>query len=408
MTPHDLNLTDATRLILETLHAVEDCDAVPVQRAGSRVLAVDIEAGIDLPPHDNAAMDGYAVRGADLSPDEPRRLHRVGSALAGHAWTGRLQPGQAVRITTGAVMPTGADTVVMQEYVECDHNTLIVPAGQKPGQHVRRRGEDVAHGSVVLPRGRRLRPADLGFAASLGLGELTVFRRLRVAVLSSGDELLDFGQPHQDGRIHDANRATLLGLVEQLGCDALDLGRVADTPQALRTAMQRAIRDADVLLTSGGVSMGEADHVRTVLDELGAVAFWKLAMKPGRPLAFGRLGTNTLLFGLPGNPVASLTAFHILVRPALLKCMGVRGDIHPPQFEARCDSALRKHPGRTEFLRGRLLRQADGWHVQPAVSQSSASLRSVSDADCYIVLPHETASVSAGTVVAVLPFDLLH
>lgn len=408
MTQHDLPLAEATRLILDGIRAVEDSEAVAVQRACARVLAADIVAGIDLPPHDNSAMDGYAVRGADLSQHAPSCLQPVGSALAGHAWQGSLQPGHAVRITTGAVMPAGADTVVMQEQVRLDRDGLHIPAGQTPGQNVRRRGEDVACGSVVLPRGRRLQPADLGCAASLGLASLQVYRRLRVAVLSTGDELIDFGQPNRDGGIHDANRATLLGLIEQLGCEALDLGMAADTPQALRHVMQRANVEADVLLTSGGVSMGEADHVRTVLGELGDVAFWKLAVKPGRPLAFGRLGTNTLLFGLPGNPVATLTAFHMLVRPALLKAMGVRGDTRPPLFDARCDSALRKQPGRTEFLRGRLSHQADGWHVQPSASQSSASLRSVSDADCYIVLAHEAASVSAGAVVSVLPFDLLH
>lgn len=399
-----LSAAEARRSILARLSPITGWERVAVRAALGRVLAESVVAPCNVPAHDNAAMDGYAVRAADLSAEGDTCLEVVGTAFAGQAFAGSVGPGQAVRIMTGAPIPAGADTVVMQEVVRRDGDVVAIPAGQRRGQNLRRAGEDLALGGVALAAGKRCGPAELGLAASLGIAELTVRRRLRVAFFSTGDELASVGAPLAPGEIYDSNRYTLFGALSRLGCELVDMGVVRDDPAALEAAFRDASAAADVIVTSGGVSMGDADFVRDLLARLGEVAFWKLAIKPGRPMAFGRVG-DAWLFGLPGNPVAVLVTFYQFVQDALLALMGVEPLPQPALFEAVCADTIRKQAGRREFVRGRL-----GWDgtrrtVRMAGPQGSGILRSMSEADCFIVLTEEQTDIAPGTPVLVQPFD---
>lgn len=398
-----LGVVDARSAILERVQPLSGAEIQPLATALGRVLAADVISPLDVPAHDNSAMDGYALRAADLSAGGESRLQVAGTALAGMPHAGELGSGQAIRIMTGAVVPTGADTIVMQEAVRREGELLFVPPGQQAGQNVRRRGEDLAAGSVALPAGRLLGPAELGLAASLGLGELSVRRRPRVAVFSTGDEIASIGTPLGAGQIYDSNRYTLHGMLTRLGCEIVDLGVVADRPGELEAAFGHAAATADAIVTSGGVSVGDADFVRDIMARLGEVAFWRISMKPGRPMAFGRLGT-ALLFGLPGNPVATMVAFYQFVQPALLKLMGVSPLPEPQLFEAVSREAIRKPAGRTEFLRGRLSRVDGRLSVSLTGAQGSGILRSMSEADCFILLDEARGDVQAGETVPVQPF----
>lgn len=398
-----LGVADARSAILERVQPLSSVEIQHLATALGRVLAADVISPLDVPAHDNSAMDGYALRAADLSAGGESRLQVAGTALAGKPHAGELGSGQAIRIMTGAVVPTGADTIVMQEVVRREGELLFVPPGQQAGQNVRRRGEDLAAGSVALPAGRLLGPAELGLAASLGLGELSVRRRPRVAVFSTGDEIASIGTPLGAGQIYDSNRYTLHGMLTRLGCEIVDLGVVADRPGELEAAFGHAAATADAIVTSGGVSVGDADFVRDIMARLGEVAFWRISMKPGRPMAFGRLGT-ALLFGLPGNPVATMVAFYQFVQPALLKLMGVSPLPEPQLFEAVSREAIRKPAGRTEFLRGRLSRVDGRLSVSLTGAQGSGILRSMSEADCFILLDEARGDVQAGETVPVQPF----
>ncbi len=398
-----LGVADARSAILERVQPLSGVEIQHLATALGRVLAADVISPLDVPAHDNSAMDGYALRAADLSAGGESRLQVAGTALAGKPHAGELGSGQAIRIMTGAVVPTGADTIVMQEVVRREGELLFVPPGQQAGQNVRRRGEDLAAGSVALPAGRLLGPAELGLAASLGLGELSVRRRPRVAVFSTGDEIASIGTPLGAGQIYDSNRYTLHGMLTRLGCEIVDLGVVADRPGELEAAFGHAAATADAIVTSGGVSVGDADFVRDIMARLGEVAFWRISMKPGRPMAFGRLGT-ALLFGLPGNPVATMVAFYQFVQPALLKLMGVSPLPEPQLFEAVSREAIRKPAGRTEFLRGRLSRVDGRLSVSLTGAQGSGILRSMSEADCFILLDEARGDVQAGETVPVQPF----
>jgi molybdopterin molybdotransferase len=369
-----------------------------------RVLAADVISPIDVPAHDNSAMDGYAVRFADLAPTGETRLRIAGSAFAGRPYDKEVGPGECVRIMTGAVLPAGADTVVMQEVSRVEGNDAVLPPGQKVGRNTRRRGEDLRAGSAALAAGRLLRPADIGLVASLGIGEVEVRRQVRVAIFSTGDEVQAIGTAAQPGQIYDSNRYTLWGMLTRLGSEVVDLGIVRDEPGALEQAFRKAAAEADAVITSGGVSVGEADFVRELMKRLGDVAFWKIAMKPGRPMAFGRIG-DASLFGLPGNPVATMVAFYQFVRPALLKIAGVAPLKPPTLFTAICDESLRKATGRTEYLRGMLSFADDGWHVRSTGAQGSGILRSMSEADCLIVLESERGDVAPGDTVSIQPFE---
>lgn len=401
--PNALHVEKAREAIRACLTPVEESESVAVRSALGRVLATEIVPAINVPAHDNSAMDGYAVRAEDLNAGEAA-LEELGSAFAGRTFTGRVAPGQCVRVMTGAVMPEGADTVVIQEIVRKEGNRIFVPAGQKPRQNVRYAGEDLKAGVPVLRAGQRLRPAELGLIASLGMGEVRVKRRLRVAFFSTGDELASIGTALKAGEVYDSNRYTLHGMLERLGVEIADLGVVRDDRAQLEAAFVRAARGADVILTTGGVSVGEADFIRELTGKLGEVLFWKIAMRPGRPMAFGRIG-DAFLFGLPGNPVAVMVTFYQFVRDALLHLCGRTDDYTLPLLKVPAAQPIRKIAGRTEYQRGVLFRDGNDWKVRTTGQQGSGVLRSMSEANCFIVLEHERGKVEAGDAVSVQLFE---
>ena len=398
--PDSLHVDQAKAITRDLVEAVDGTQRLFVRDTLGRVLAQDVISPIDVPAHDNSAMDGYAVRAADLRFDGETRLRLAGSAFAGQPYSGNLAIGQCVRIMTGAIVPAATDTIVIQEAVRLDGDDVVVPPGQRQGQNLRRAGEDLRTGMPALPAGRIVRPAELGLLASLGIAELTVRRRVRVALFSTGDELVSIGTRPRAGEIFDSNRYTLYGMLVRLGCDVLDMGVVRDQPQALEAALVQASRNADAIITSGGVSVGEADFIRGLMARLGEVLFWKIAMKPGRPMAFGRIG-GAYLFGLPGNPVAVMVTFYQFVRDALLKMMGVDPVAPLPLLQVPCVTPLKKNPGRTEFQRGILFRDGGRWQVRATGAQGSGILRSMSEANCFIVLEHERGSVNPGDPVSV-------
>ncbi len=405
--PESLGVAAARRIILDLVEPVAGSERLFLRQALGRVLAEDVISPHDVPGHDNSAMDGYAVRFADLAAQGDTVLQLAGTTFAGRAFDGRLEAGQCVRIMTGGVIPAGADTVVIQEAAKADSGRVVIPPGQRQGQHIRRAGEDLRAGHPAIRAGKRIGPAELGLIASLGLAEVSVKRRLRVAFFSTGDELCSLGTPLREGEVYDSNRYTLYGMLARLGCEAIDLGVVRDEPAALEAALCQAAAQADVILTSGGVSVGEADFIRGLMAKLGEVAFWKIAMRPGRPLAFGRVGSGTAaawLFGLPGNPVAVMVAFYEFVREALLKMMGVDPLEPLPRFRVPCVTPLKKRPGRTEFQRGILFSENGEWKVRATGAQGSGILRSMSEANCIIVVEHERGNVEPGEGVDVQPF----
>jgi molybdopterin molybdotransferase len=401
--PNSMPVDRARELIRQFLAPVAAVERVHVRAALGRVLAQDITSPLDVPGHDNSAMDGWAVRFADLVPDGDTRLRRVGESFAGRPHDGAIGPGETVRIFTGAVMPTGADSVVMQERAIEFDGGVGIPAGAviKAGQNRRFAGEDLKRGQRVFHAGQPVRPAELGMIASLGINEVSVYRRLRVAFFSTGDELKSIGTPIRAGELYDSNRYTLHGMLTRLGCETIDMGVVPDVPEMLERAFVNAAASADVVITSGGVSVGEADYVKRVLERQGEVLFWKIAMKPGRPLAYGRIG-NAHFFGLPGNPVAVMVTFYQFVRDALLILQGQRDVAPQPTFKVPLSSPLRKAPGRTEFQRGILATDGQGgWTVCATGNQGSGILSSMSQANCFIVLGTHTGNVAAGEMVDV-------
>jgi len=402
--PNSMSVDKARAFIHQFLSPIEGTLRVPVRSALGRVLAEDVLSPVDVPAHRNSAMDGWALRGADLEGGEAT-LAEIGASFAGKPFAGRVAAGQCVRIMTGGVVPEGADTVVMQERAQATGKSITFAPGQKTGQNVREAGEDLRAGSVALERGRIMRPAELGLIASLGVGEVPVLRPLRVAFFSTGDELKSIGTQLGEGEIYDSNRYTLYGMLQRLGCEALDMGVVRDDPHSLERAFAEAAGIADVVITSGGVSVGEADFVKAMLDKLGEVVFWKIAMKPGRPLAYGKIG-GAHFFGLPGNPVSVMVTFYQFVRDALLVLAGASPVEPMPTFKAVCTGRLRKAPGRTEFQRGVLSRAADGaLTVKPTGEQGSGILKSMSDANCFIVLPEAAGNVEPGATVEVQPLE---
>ena len=394
----------AREAILACLTPIAETEKLETRNALGRVLAEDIVPRINVPAHDNSAMDGYAVRFSDLH-DNDTSLQEIGSALAGKPYAGKVGLRQCVRIMTGAVMPADTDTVVIQEVVQAsaDHKVLI-PKGQKRGQNVRHAGEDLKIGVPVLARGKYLRPAEIGLIASLGLGEVRVKRRLRVAFFATGDELASIGAPLREGEVYDSNRYTLHGMLSRLGVEVSDLGVVRDDPAQLEAAFRKAARQADVVITTGGVSVGEADFVKQLMAKLGEVLFWKIAMRPGRPMAFGRID-NSCLFGLPDKPVAVMVTFYRCMRDGLLYLSGRTDDFSLPLLKATAAEALRKVPGRTEYQRGVLFKEKDQWRVRTTGQQGSGVLRAMSEANCFIVLEHARGAVKAGEQVAVQVFE---
>jgi molybdopterin molybdotransferase len=412
--PNALPVAAAQAIVRQWATPVAAIERVALRDALDRVLAEDVISPIDVPAHDNSAMDGYAFDGAALASRGTLTLKIAGEAFAGHPFAGAAAAGECVRIMTGASMPAGCDTVVPQEFVtRVEPNIAFDTQRLERGANRRRAGEDLAKGHPALRAGRIVRASDLGMLASLGLGEVPVRRRLRVAFFSTGDELRSIGEPLEPGCVYDSNRYTLVAMLRRLNVDALDLGVIRDEPAALATALRTAAESADVVLSSGGVSVGEADFTKQMLQEHGDVAFWNLAMRPGRPLAFGRVwsgerasvGRPALFFGLPGNPVAVMVTFYQIVREALCAMSGATQQ-PPVQIAALSTQPIRKRAGRTEYQRGIAARDAGGrWHVAPTRSQSSGALSSMSEANCFIVLAHEQGDIDAGDPVDIMPFD---
>ncbi|MGH8617122.1 MAG: molybdopterin molybdotransferase MoeA [Burkholderiales bacterium] len=399
--PNSMPVDKARAFIARFLTPVAETERIPVRAALGRVLAADVVSPLDVPSHDNSAMDGYAVRYANIEPPGDIKLKVIGSSFAGVPFKSEVKSGECVRIMTGGVMPSGADTIVMQEHAKAEDGWAVIGDGHKAGQHLRRAGEDLKRGQTALARGAYMRPAEVGLIASLGVGEVTVFRKLKVAFFSTGDELVSIGKPLGEGQIYDSNRYTLHAMLERVGCEILDMGVVRDDPALLEKAFQEAAAKADVVITSGGVSVGEADFVKPLLDKLGEVVFWKIAMKPGRPLAYGRIG-KAHFFGLPGNPVSVMVTFYQFVRDALWALTGRNPVPVLPTFLVPCTSALKKAPGRTEFQRGILTQDDHGlWSVRVTGEQGSGILRSMAEANCFIIMPTDQGNVAAGALVQV-------
>ena len=400
-----LTVNEAQARILDSVTAVNETQTLSVRDALGRVLAEDIISPIDVPSHTNSAMDGYAVRAEDLPAEGVREFPVPGTSWAGRPWLTAIEPGQAVQIMTGGMMPEGADTVVMQEHVEREDDTVRIGSGHRPGQNVRAAGEDLATGQPVLAAGKRLTAADIGVLASIGLGEVSVFRRLKVAFFSTGDELRSVGEPLGPGEIYDSNRYTLFGMLKNLDVEIIDMGVVRDQRELIEQAFNDAAARADAIITSGGVSVGEADFVKETLEKLGSMSFWKIAMKPGRPVTFGHIN-NAVLFGLPGNPVSVMVTFFQFARPALNKMTGDTGSTGVYTVRARSTTALRKRPGRYEFQRGVLEQSGPGeFIVRSAGAQGSGILRSMSEANCFIMLDPDRTHVEVGEEVEVQPFQ---
>jgi molybdopterin molybdotransferase len=401
--PTSLSVSEALRRILNAVTPLADVEEVATADTLNRILARDIVSHLNVPACTNSAMDGYAILGSDIPAQGTRELRIVGTAFAGRPYTAMISSGECVRIMTGAPLPIGSDTIVIQERVERIGDRIRLDAQHRHGDNVRQAGEDIKAGQIVLHAGRRLIPADIGLIASLGIARALVYRRLRVAFFSTGDELKAIGEPLGPGDVHDSNRYTLRGMLQRLGAELIDIGIVRDTQAETRAAFETATSSSDVIISSGGVSVGEADFVKGVLHELGRAEFWKVAMKPGRPLTFGRV-RDAVFFGLPGNPVSVMVTFYQFVQPALRRMMG-ETQVYNLQLRAICTSRLKKRPGRVEFQRGILEQNGDGeLTVRKTGMQGSGILTSMSQANCFIVLPHESTGVETGTLVTVQPF----
>jgi molybdopterin molybdotransferase len=454
--PQALSAADVSRFLSLLVTPVQDRLDLPLFDALGRVLAADVVSPFDVPPHDNSAMDGYAFDGTPLANGTALTLKVVGTALAGKAWQGTVGTGECVKIMTGAIMPPGLDTVVPQEFVSVLGEHITIPAKLlSAGDNRRLRGEDLKSGRPALLKGELLTPARLGLVASLGLKTVNVRRPLRVAYFSTGDEILSLGEPPREGAVYDSNRYTVFGMLKRLGCEVIDLGVVRDDPALLEAAFTSAAAQADAIITSGGVSVGEADFTKGMMKKLGDVAFWRVAMRPGRPMAVGRIpqaksasspittgassyethsksngairfaagppqgettpsggsephgvgSVGAILFGLPGNPVAVMVTFLAFVRPALLQMMGSTA-APPPLLKARSLEAIRKKPGRTEYQRGTVSTAADGsLQVRTTGNQGSGVLSSMAEANGLIVLHHSQGNVAVGEAVDVMMFD---
>jgi len=400
--PNSMPVEKARQFIKQFLEPITATETLNLRDSLGRILATDILSPANVPNYDNSAMDGYAFSATDLTTTE---LKVIGTAFAGKAFNGAVNSGECVRIMTGAVMPQGTDTVVIQEKISRNGDYIKMTEAPKPRANVRYTGEDLQLGQTVLNNGHFIRPADLGLLASLGIGEVNVYRKLKVAFFSTGDELVGVGQPLANGQVYDSNRYTLYGMLAKLGVEIIDLGAIADDRNMLEHTLLNAAEIADVVITSGGVSVGEADYMKELLSQHGQVMFWKIAMKPGRPLAYGKI-SKAHYFGLPGNPVAVMVTFYQFVRDALLRLMGQREIMPLPTFTVECTAPIKKLSGRTEFQRGILFHDENGiWKVKPTGSQGSAILSSMSLANCFIVLDVAVSNLDAGAMVQVQVMD---
>ncbi|KAA3667186.1 molybdopterin molybdotransferase MoeA [Pectobacterium carotovorum] len=400
-----LTLEQALENMFSQVPSLTETERVSLFDAAGRITAHAIASPINVPPFANSAMDGYAVRYADLSAAVPLPL--AGKAFAGAPFTDDWPAGTCIRIMTGAPIPAGTDTVIMQEEAEVSEDGIRFPHEVKPGQNIRLAGEDIQAGASVLPAGTRLGVAELPLLASLGIAQIDVVRRLKVAVFSTGDELQPVGEPLADGQIYDTNRFAVRLMLEQLGCEIHDLGIIRDDPAALRAAFHKADQLADLVISSGGVSVGEADYTKQMLDELGDIHFWKLAIKPGKPFAFGKL-QHAWFCGLPGNPVSAALTFYQLVQPLLARLSGYTQWRLPPRVRVKTTSTLKKTPGRTDFQRGIFSRNAQGeLEVRTTGHQGSHVFSSFSLGNCFIVLEQDRGRVAAGEWVEIEPFNAL-
>lgn len=401
--PNSLMVSDALNNIYTAISPVTEYETVPIRESLNRVLSADIVSSLNVPTATNSAMDGYALHGKDIPKEGTSKVKVIGTAFAGKPYQDVVKQGECVRIMTGAVMPDATDTVIIQEHVERTDDEILFDSETQTGSNVRQAGEDIAIGDIVLEKGARIRSADIGVIASLGIGEVEVTRKLRVAFFSTGDELCSIGDELKNGNIYDSNRYTLFGMLSELNVTIMDMGVIRDNSEDLHQAFESAATQADVIITTGGVSVGEADFVKEMLQETGTVNFWKVAMKPGRPLAFGQI-KDAHFFGLPGNPVSVMVTFSQFVKPALRHLMA---EIETETFTMRvpCISTLKKRPGRVEYQRGILERDENNqWVVKKTGAQGSGILRSMSKANCFIVLPMDSASVEPGSIVEVQPF----
>jgi molybdopterin molybdotransferase len=405
-----LPVDEVERIIRERVTPVAEIETVPLHAADGRVIARDVVAPIDLPPFDNSAVDGYAVRHADLDGKIDTRLMVAERVTAGHAAARALAAGAAIRIFTGAPMPAGADTVFMQEDVRRDGDAVIVPAGLKAGANRRLAGEDVRAGSIALPAGRRLAAQHVALAAAIGMTAVDVFRCVRVAVFSTGDEIVEPGEPRPVAALFDANRYLLIGLIERLGAVATDLGILPDDPERLARAIGAAAAEHDLVVTSGGVSTGEADHVRHAVETVGRLVFWRVAIKPGRPVAMGVIpgrGASAAFVGLPGNPAAVYVTFARVVRPLLLRLAGAESE-PLVALPVRAGFAYRKKAGRREYVRVKLARAADGAVEAIKHAQEGAGIiTSLTETDGLVELPEDTTTVTPGATVGFLSYAAL-
>jgi len=401
-----LPLSEALGRVLGAVTPVSDSERLPIRQALGRVLAGDVRSTIDVPAHDNSAMDGYALRSADLPDAAPLRLRLIGAAFAGRPFEGEVGKGECVRIMTGSPVPEGADTVVMQERVSADSDSVQINALPASAANVRLAGEDIQAGEVALSAGVQLQPAHIGLLASIGAAEADVLRRPRVAFFSTGDELCEVGTPTQRGQIYDSNRYTLFGMLKRLDAEIVDLGVIRDRPDELEAGLQRAAESADLIVTTGGVSVGEADYLVEVFERLGEIDFWSIAIKPGRPTVFGTLG-DALYLGLPGNPVSAMATFYQLARPAILKLSGRQPQV-PVLIRATSAATIKTKAGRSEFLRGVLSRDPQGQYVvEKTGHQGSGILSSMTQANCFILVPEDAEVIEAGSQIDVQPFEAL-
>lgn len=401
-------IAEAEQRVLDHVTQISDTEVLSLTRALGRVLARPIVSPINIPPHANSAMDGFAVAGTSLPDAGTRTFQIAGEALAGKPWKGTCDANQTVRVTTGAMMPTGTDTVVIQEDVQISHAEAIIGTGHKPYANVRLAGEDLSRDEVAVEAGLKVGPAELGVMASTGVGRVEVVRQPLAAVFSTGDELKNAGEPLEPGSIYDSNRYVLMGLLQNAGADVLNFGIVPDDEAATLSALSEISKSVDLIITSGGVSTGSADYVITALQKLGNVDLWRIAIRPGRPFAFGRIG-EALFFGLPGNPVAVMVTFYRLVQPALRKLMGETNLNPVPIVKARAVTSFRKKPNRAEVYRAILSRDGEG---NPIVSstglQGSGLLSSMSQANCFVLLDDAATTASPGDMVDVQPFEGLN
>ncbi len=399
-----LSVNEAVENIISHIQCIESDELLPIRDCIGRILAADVVSPINVPPHVNSAMDGYAYKHSDSTAKSNSQYKIIGTAFAGKPFDAKVGSDEAVRIMTGGVIPEGTDTVVIQENTSVADGTLEIMKNPKLGENVRLAGEDIKRNETVLRKGHKITIADLGLIASLGMGELRIYKRAKVAFFSTGDELKSIGSELGPGDIYDSNRYTLFGMLKKANVDLIDMGVVKDTYEGIKAALVDAKTKADVIITSGGVSVGEADYIKDALASIGRVKFWKVSMKPGRPLAFGSIG-NAHFFGLPGNPVSVMVGFHQFVAPALTKLSGAHYS-RPLQITAITEEPIRKRPGRTEFQRGVMSQGENGQLlVKPTGDQGSGILMSMSRSNCFIVLPLESSDIEIGSSVIIIPFN---